>query len=208
MEDEVLFYIMRCLDKRDIASLISYITPENVNLRYNNGVSPLWMAVDKGDHVLVKHCIDMGAVMDIICYEETLLHHACCKSLQIVKILLDAGVDVNQYIAHPNRYFYGIHHYVLGACIHNVTIGNTVPKVLIDYGADPNLLENAYRTNSDMSFPQYLKNFILMRNRKRSKAIRLIAIHKYKLSKIKRINEQDVNILKLIGKHIWSFRLE
>lgn len=100
---------------------------------------------------------------------------------------------------------------------------NRITKMLVDAGANLNIPLYASHSGIDLfkakilidrdiylptttviKFSEQLKTFITHRNLLRNIAIQIMGIRKYKLYG----THEDVNVFKLIGKHIWSERMD
>jgi ankyrin repeat protein len=75
-----------------------------------------------------------------------------------------------------------------------------VARVLIDYGAK---ISNVV-LESDRPIPNWVQEIVASRNRCCCAAVLLIAIHKFHHTKL--MGRNDINVIKMVAKHIWSTR--
>jgi ankyrin repeat protein len=116
------------------------------------------------------------------------------NGIVIARLLLDAGatVDVANSFG-PTPIYYAIRNKYVdivrllidrGASVSNINLGKYVPIIP----------------------PDWLSTFLASRSRCRAVAIIIVGIHKYHRTSI--AGKNDINVLKLISKHIWSTRMD
>lgn len=177
----------------DVNELRNHITPQNVNDVIRDDKAILHMLCFNGALEAVKWCIlEMGADINL-CFKSTPLFEAClCVRVDVIRFLLDCGALTDKT---RNGYLSP-----LLMSIYNKNVD--IVKILIDYGAK--LPVRDY--DDDPYLFDEIIEYVKRRNFIRSYAIQMIGIQKFKLSTVTRL--QDVNVLALIGKHVWSFRME
>lgn len=179
-------------------------------------------AVATGDFATLKKHLTMEAfnkVVKMTCGRWSLLHHAAfyTADTSIIALILDLGVHADlderfistalsytvkkdeklsasrlllQRTANPNAVDENTDKSILDIAILTGSVATAV--LLIDYGA---------RVKTQKLGP--LRKLVKSRECCRQKAIQLVAIRRHRLS-----GEQDVNVFILIGKHMWSMRME
>jgi ankyrin repeat protein len=180
--------------KGALQQLREALTTNNVNaFQFGHEGSTTLHYTTKGHLECVKLCIEMGANVNV-CHADgwTPLHHAAQNgTADIVRVLLDAGARVNAMdMEEHTPLFWSIE-------------GNhrDISKVLIDRGATVKIGKYYPAIPS----PGWLAMFIASRLQCRHVAIVLIGIHKYYRTKL--TSNNDINVIKLISKHIWSTRM-
>jgi ankyrin repeat protein len=142
----------------------------------------------------IKHFISIGVDVNEVAYNGTTMLHLVSNKgcVNCVSMLLNAG-------AHPNIIdVYGespLH----DAIIHEQDI---ITKILIDRGAsihNVRLIGRRLKT-----IPNWIYEFIEERIQMMNRAMTIIGIHKFKRTTIPIIRD----VVKHIGKHIWSYRLQ
>jgi ankyrin repeat protein len=121
----------------------------------------------------------------------TPLHFA--SSVGVVRILLDAGATVDA----PENSGWT----TLFLAIRYNFVDNA--RVLIDRGAN---VSNVKLDNDVPAIPDWVSTFVASRSNCRCVAIVIIGIHKYHRTHM--TGNNDINVLKLIAKHIWSTRMD
>jgi hypothetical protein len=152
----------------------------------------LFYAVNNVEFDCVMHCLQMGANVNIRdVHGSTPLHYVSgTGDLPVFHALLDAGAIIdtsNNDGMTP-----------LSCALRYKRVG--VARILIDRGAK---LSNA-KLDAATGIPDWVYTFIESRSNCRSISIIVIGIQKYHRTKVTCNN--DINIMKLIGKHIWSCR--
>jgi hypothetical protein len=116
------------------------------------------------------------------------MHH-----VHIVRALLDAGASVDT----ANKFGWT----PLERAIHFKRID--VAQLLIDRGSR---VENVKLDKYFPNVPDWVTAIADLRLKCRLVSIIIIGIHKYRLTEF--TGNNDINVLKLISKHIWSTRME
>lgn len=152
---------------------------------------PLIMqASHRGKLQIVEHLLSIGVNVDepTKISKRTSLSFAAELGFECVcKRLLQAGANPNAVaIKQPPLYF----------ALKKRQIKTS--KLLLDYGADISIIKVPLN-----EIPREITLFIGHRKACRRNAILLMGIRKYLSSK-----EQDVNVFRLVGKHVWSLRME
>jgi hypothetical protein len=181
------------------------VTKDNVNdqvflyqgwLKYNNptGVytsnsarwSMLHYSVDHGYYHAILHLLSIGADIELQTeYGNTALLLACMNdSAHIIELLLNSGANPNVISNNHKSSFqiaYDYNHHL-----------NTMHK-LIDFGA---------KLPRSTEFIEKFQCVIDRRHNRRCAIITFIGLHKFKRAK----NQNNKDVMRLIGKHIWSLR--
>jgi ankyrin repeat protein len=171
------------------------VTVDNVNAVNNDGWKVLHFVAEGGSVDCVKCCIEMGANVNASSRGgATPLHSASLYgNVVIVRVLLDAGaiVDAN--------------HFARFTPLKCAIFGNygDVACLLMDRGAK---VSNVKLDEDVPAIPDWVTTFIESRSRCRSAAIVMIAIHKYHRTNV--TGNNDINVIKLISKHVWSMRMD
>jgi ankyrin repeat protein len=181
----------------DVDRLRAVLTVKNVDDKDGNTWSALhWAAWC--EHVdCVKLCLEMGANVNSGCnIGYTALHFAAAagigRTVDVVRILLDGGAIVD-----PEGC--GGRTPLQRAIFFNHV---DVAHLLVDRGAK---VSNV-KLECLPAIPDWIDNFIASRSRCRSVAIVIIAIHKH--HRTHSTCNNDINVLQIIGKHIWSTRMD
>jgi ankyrin repeat protein len=180
----------------DLQQLRVALTVDNVNDVDDRGKTVLhWAAAAYERFDCVKHCIEMGANVNARTLTgHTPLHFASFYSvMEGVRILLDVGaiVDTTTNDGYTPLYYAIRYEYVgftklvldRGAKVSNVTLDNFVPAI-----------------------PDWITTFIESRSNCRIASITIIGIHKYRRTNV--TGNNDINVLRLVSKHIWSTRMD
>jgi hypothetical protein len=180
----------------DLQQLRVALTVENVNgERYGGGQTALQLAVRHGHEECAKFCIEMGANVNARTNGGwTPLHFASCqRHANLVCVLLDAGavVDVTTSAGFTPLY-----------CATRFKRVN-VMQLLVDRGAKAS---NVKLDEDVPSIPDWVTTFIQSRSNCRYAAITIIGIHRYRRTTV--TGNNDINVLRLIAKHIWSTRMD
>ncbi|MFE2124254.1 ankyrin repeat domain-containing protein [Rhodococcus aetherivorans] len=127
--------IVRAVYRKDVMVLDS-VTPEEVNLRDEDGRTPLMhaMLAEDTDPAIVALLIDRGADVDVADSDQkwTALHFAARDQNEAqVRLLLKAGADVDPVDVFGNT--------PLWRSVMNSRSDLAAMKLLIEHGADPHL---------------------------------------------------------------------
>jgi hypothetical protein len=158
--------------------------------------SALQYAATLGQVECVKVCIEMGANVNARSISESTPLH-CVASVrdcvEIARMLLDAGaiVDAKASDGYTSLYL----------AIFNSRIG--VARLLIDRGGK---VSNVVLDEDLPAIPDWVTNCVASRSNCRIVAIVIIGIHKYHRTNV--TGNNDVNVLKLVAKHVWSSRMD
>jgi hypothetical protein len=180
----------------DLHLLRVALTVGNVNDVSGGGWTALHWAAENGHEECVTYCLEMGANVNARTqYGITPLLYASWKGhVNAVRVLLDAGalVDSTDKYGYTPRYYAILYKYV------------DVSRYLIDRGAKvSNVKLNDFFLSA---IPDWVTTFIESRSNCRTVSITIIGIHKYRRTTVTCNN--DINVLRLIAKHIWSSRMD
>jgi ankyrin repeat protein len=171
----------------------------DVNARNRVGSTPLHCALERGSVATVtdcvKYCIEMGANVNASTnFGYTPLYYASLRGfVDVVRVLLDAGAHVD--VAEENG------RTPLCGAIRMEHVD--VARLLMDRGAR---VSNVKLDGLVPAIPDWVTTFIESRSNCRSAAIAIIGIHKYRRTTM--TGNNDINVLRLISKHIWSMRMD
>jgi hypothetical protein len=178
----------------DLQGLRATLTADNVNNTYCEWTVLLW-TVYKGRDDCVNYCIEMGANVNVLDGFRCIpLRFASLKGyVNIVRALLDAGaiVDVTDNDGFTPLYF----------AFHNER--PDVVRLLIDRGAK---VSNVKLGKLLPTIPDWITTLFESRSNCRFVSIAIIVIHKYRRTTV--TGNHDINVLRLISKHIWSTRMD
>jgi ankyrin repeat protein len=79
-------------------------------------------------------------------------------------------------------------------------------RLLIDRGAKVFNVDLPLVGKRTLSIPEWVGEFIASRSKCRIAAITIIGIHKYHRTTV--TGNNDINVLKLVSKHMWSMRMD
>jgi hypothetical protein len=184
--------------KGDLQRLRVALTADNVNDVSRDGWTALHWACYYGQLDCIKYCIEMGANVDArTVYGSTSLHIASSDgSVNVATVLLDAGAMVDARNNFGSTPLY---------CDLQSLFPNhvAVAQLLVDRGAK---VSNVILDKFVQAIPDWITAFIESRSNCRIVAIAIIGIHKYHRTTVTCNN--DINVLRLIAKHIWSMRMD
>jgi len=205
--------IFNALVNDDLNLLKKYLTPENMNTLIddnfaeydiNNKFTAAYAAVNFARWNCLVYILGMGADPNIIserdssCLSSAIMH----ENLDYARILLDAGAIVD---SADEKGLTSLHEAIRYS-------GYDAAYLLIDRGAKlSNVRLDSQRRishlvdNPPREIPEWINIFINARNKCRKTSLLMIGIHKNKLTTV--TSKQDVNVLRLISKHIWSTRI-
>jgi hypothetical protein len=171
------------------------LTIDNVNHVGDSGWTALHWAAFNGPTDCVNYCIEMGANVNARSHNGwTPLHIASMFGhVNVARVLLDAGALVD---AQDDDGFTPLY----------CAIGNKyvdVARSLIDRGAK---ISNVKLDKDVPAIPDWVTTFIESRSKCRYASIAIIAIQKYHRTTV--TGNNDINVLRLISKHIWSTRMD
>jgi ankyrin repeat protein len=180
----------------DLQRLRVALTADNVNDAGDDGYTALHWAARNMHDKCVKYCIEMGANVNARTNSgNTPLHHASWQGqVDIVRVLLDAGAFVDVTDVKDQRtplYFVIRDNHVEAA------------QLLIDRGGR---VSNVRLDKYLPSIPDWVTTFIESRSKCRCASITIIGIHRYHRTIM--TGNNDINVLRLIAKHIWSARMD
>jgi ankyrin repeat protein len=179
----------------DLQQLHLLLTTNNVNDVNSAGDTVLHNSASFGYLECVNFCLEMGANVNARSnFRSTPLHFASLYgNFDVVRILLDAGATIDVTDNHGWTPLY---------CAIRFNRVN-VARLLIDRGGK---ISNEALRKFVPTFPDWLDIFLKVRTNCRSAATIIVGIHKYRRTSI--TGNNDINVLRLIGKHVWSTRME
>jgi hypothetical protein len=196
----LLFRVMdRFQAAADLRDLRAALTVDNVNDVDEFDWTPLHYAAHSGNVDCVEYCIEMGAIVNTRAQEGwTPLHYASLYrwNVDVARVLLDAGAIIDASHATEDSIdtplYWAIHkgHVALA-------------KLLIDRGAK---VSNVKLDEYLPAIPNWVNIFIESRSNCQFVSIVIIGIHKYRLTTV--TGNNDINVLRLVSKHIWSTRMD
>jgi ankyrin repeat protein len=177
----------------DLDQLRATLTVDNLSDVDEYGWTVLHTAAANGHCECSKYCIEMGAdVNHGISEGYTPLFLASEAGENIVRLLLDAGAKVNTITYDGYSPLYTA-----------ITRNIDVARLMIDRGAD---LMDVQLDKWLPEIPDWAFTLVESRSKCRCASIAIIGIHKYRRTNVTGIN--DINVLRLISKHIWSTRMD
>jgi ankyrin repeat protein len=179
----------------DLQQLRVALTVNNVNDDDGYDLTALHYAADCGYVDCVKLCIEMGANVNARSNAgSTPFHLASYQGhANVVRVLLDTGAIID---AADNEGF---------TALYDAISKNHVDAArhLIDRGAK---VSNVQLDEDIPAIPDWVTKFIESRAYCRCVAITIIGVHKYHRTSV--TENSDINVLRLISKHIWSTRMD
>jgi ankyrin repeat protein len=178
----------------DSQQLRRVLTTHNVDDKFV-GRTALHYATTNGHVECAKICVEMGANVNASDNNGCApLHFAsACGHIELVSLLLDAGAFVD----------------FTDVCeltpLHHAFRNNYIDtaRLLIDRGGK---VENVKLLNYCLpAIPRWVKKYVTSRSKCRYIATIIIGIHKYHRTNI--TGNNDINVLRLISKHVWSTRM-
>lgn len=136
--------------------------------------------IGTGDTIIVRYLIKQGMDVQCVCNEEgdTAMNLACKRnSIQVTKMLLDAGASVNDH--NIKNGIYPIHS-IVGSNVGNK--GIELVKYLVSNGADINVKDYDGNTLLHMAVKLMIESY----------SIELIELIKYLISETEQLNEQNI----------------
>jgi ankyrin repeat protein len=192
----------------NLKELRSLLTKTNVNDLDGDGDSALHLASMTGDMDCIKLCIEMGANVRMRNnIGHTPLHLSVVRNVNwnslkncvdVANVLLDVGAFVDDTNNSGSTALYG-------ALLVQISKPKRrrIVRLLIDRGGK---VSNVKVDKYLPAVPDWVTAFIASRANCRCVAIVIIGIHKYRRTNI--TGNNDINVLRLISKHIWSTRMK
>jgi ankyrin repeat protein len=182
----------------DLQKLRVALTVDNVNVATPYGPSAGWTALHyattSGSVDCINYCVQMGANVNARDIDGcTPLYYASFRHLNVVRVLLDAGAMVD---ATDNDGWTPLHRAICNK-------GVDVMRLLIDRGSK---VSNVKLDTRIPAIPDWVTIFVESRSKCGSVSIALIGIHKYRRTNV--TGNNDINVIKLVSKHIWSMRMD
>jgi ankyrin repeat protein len=182
----------------NLQTLRSLLTPNNVDDMDERvyGCTTLHVAV-MWAHDCVKLCLELGANVNLRAIDGwTSLHFVIDDKMgyQIARELLDAEAIIDAPIIDALD---GGETTPLQRALENTRV--EVAQLLLDRGAKISNLKLAV-------IPSWFTAFVASRSNCRGAAIIVIGIHKYHRTNI--TGNSDINVLRLVSKHVWSTRMD
>jgi ankyrin repeat protein len=187
--------MLNALKNNDLELFCKLVHGENVNTPDANGVSPVRIAVSFGRVDFVEYLIKIGA--NVNCATDVwwppLLKASYDGNIVIAKILIEAGADVN----YQTKDGVTALRWVIDHDSYEMV------KLLINHGASmPD------RSNHHTKVPERITKYIANRTALNQSIILILTLHKQKLNQSPVwFIKQDKNVIKMIGKHLWSLRM-
>jgi hypothetical protein len=183
----------------DLPQLRVTLTADNVNVPQGGGWTALHWAARDGHDECVKYCIEMGANVNARSIGGyTPLHFALLyervTAVKVVRVLLDAGASVD--MIDDDDGWTPLHRAI---CTNRVDVA----RMLIDRGAK---LCNVLLDENVPKIPDWVTIFMESRAKCRCAAIVIVGIHEFRRTTV--TGNNDINVFKLISKHIWSMRMD
>jgi ankyrin repeat protein len=180
-------------EKGDLPQLRVALTMGNVN-DVAGGWTALYYAACNGHDDCVIYCLEMGADVNASdSIGRTPLHVASMWGhVNVARVLLDAGALVD---ARNVNGWTALHHAIEFERV-------DVARLLVDRGAN---VSSMNWCPGLPRIPDWISEFIESRSNCRTAAIVIIGIHKYRRTTM--TGNNDINVLRLISKHIWSTRM-
>jgi ankyrin repeat protein len=179
----------------DLQQLRAALTLENVNDAVGaDGWTALLYASLNGHVECAKLCIEMGANVNARCHSRSTALHFTSSfgNRDVARALLSKGAIVDATMNDGQTPLFC-------AFLHNCV---DTAYLLIDRGATASYAI----LNAQLPIPDWATTFIESRSRCRSAANIIIGIHKYRRTNV--TGNNDINVLRLISKHIWSTRMD
>jgi ankyrin repeat protein len=185
------------LNSGDLQLLRKLVTAEFKPDDANGGLTIFHYAAMRGRFDCIKYFLELGADVNVRdTFLSTPLHLACGKDVpegcETIRVLADGGAIIDATEIFEST--------PLRNAIYDKN--DCAARLLLDCGAK---LANIKLDADVPAIPDWVFAFIESRSNCRCAAITMIGIHKYHLTTITVNN--DTNVLKLIGKHIWSMRM-
>jgi ankyrin repeat protein len=180
--------------KGDIQKLRVVLTVDNVDDLDSMGWTALHHATYRSHFECVKCCIEMKANVNARdLYGWTPLYMAAMYgNIDIVRILLDSNAIVDVSAKDKTALF---------IAIYNNSVD--VARLLVERGAK---VSNVELTKGMPVIPDWVTAYVMARSTCRNVSITMIGIHKYRRTNV--TGNNDVNVLRLVSKHIWSSRMD
>jgi ankyrin repeat protein len=178
----------------DLQQLRAALTVDNMN-EVDGGWTVLHNAASFGSVDCAKYCVEMGANVNARDSGGlTPLHIASWRGhVNVVRVLLDGGAVVDS----TNN----------GGCtpLHDAIRFKRVDvgRLLVDRGAK---MSNVKLSKWVQAIPDWLTTLIDLKSKCRCVAIIIIGMHKYRRNNV--TGDNDINVIRLISKHIWSTRMD
>jgi ankyrin repeat protein len=184
---------LKAAQEGDLPQLRVALTADNVNVvDVGHSWTALHYAANNGHDECVKFCIEMGANVNAHDrYGWTPLHLA--PNIPVLRTLLDASGTI---VDAKNNHGWTPLRIALQLC--NVEYA----QLQVDRGAK---LSNVILDEFVPVIPDWISAFIESRSKCRYAAIVITGIHKYRRTTV--TGNNDINVLRLISKHIWSTRM-
>jgi hypothetical protein len=182
----------------NLQQLRALLTPGNID-DTSEGLTALHNAAIYGQVECISLCVSMGANVNIQARDggggmTPLCEAATYGNLDVVRVLLDANkVDVDA----PDDFGWT----PLRSAIHYDR--RDIARLLIDRGAN---VSTVFLSAYLPTIPGWISKLLASRAACRCVANIVVAIHRRQLTKVTGSN--DINVMKLIGKHIWSTRMD
>jgi ankyrin repeat protein len=186
--------VRQAAEDGDLGSLRELLISGNVNNVNVYAQTTLHFAAKKGQTVCCSFVLEIGGDVNARAIDgSTPLYLASLNGrVEVTRVLLDAGATVDT----PDK---GGRTSLYHAIRYNRC---NVAHLLIDRGAS---IKNVKLDDDVTGVPKWIYQIIASRSRSRTAAIALIGIHVYHRTTI--TGNNDINVLRLVGKHIWSSRM-
>lgn len=203
IDDDVgrmLFYAIRSNNAYKLTQILDVHYKRDINKSMpDRAVTPLHFACRSNAVDCIRVLIERGAKPDMGLNKEISSPDICCTNANIeaMRLLLDAGADPNTTFIPPFGY---------GDCKDERTILDDTlqfscikfSRLLVDRGATKH---NTRCAGTDLRYGRIMDE----RNKCRTNAILVASM--MKICPFESVLRNDVNIMRLIAKHVWTFRL-
>jgi ankyrin repeat protein len=182
----------------DFDQLHRLLTTSNVDDGDPDGSTALHFSACNGHEECAKLCLEMGANVNARDNRgATPLHDASFgRHVDVARMLLDAGANVDA----TDRYGWTTLFFAIRANQIDIV------RLLLDRGGKASTVKLINCSDLPSAIPDWVNAYIASRSRCRFAADIIIGIHKY--HRTNKTGNNDINVLRLIGKHIWSTRMD
>lgn len=197
-EKGVLEQINIAVDNDEWDVVLSLVTPKNVNATINYGGCLLFRAAKSGRRDVVEALLRLGADPNVASiYIPAVWISTRQYDVEITRLLLQAGANVNTYREEHTRFndcncmcmFCKV---IRGAHTHHA-------RLLVDWGY--RLFDKDF-----LMMPEWFTKWVHDREACRMIALQIMALQRHRKPDVS--SGQDMNVLRMIAKQIWSNRMD